>query len=98
MEAKWERQEAGSFWKPEKKGEEITGEVVKQEDGEFGTCFTIKQADGTTIATPSHKALLNRMANVRVGDEVKIVYLGEDLPKQKGYKGTRLYDVFIKKA
>lgn len=98
MANEWQKQDGESaFWKPEHSGEEIIGEIVSKGDGQFGTEYTLKQEDGTVIKTPGHKVLLMRMANAKIGDEVKIVFTGFEPPKQKGWKQTYLYDVFIKK-
>jgi hypothetical protein len=95
--SEWEKQESGNRWKPENKGEELIGVITAQTDTDYGSEYTIKHGDGTISTTPAHKVLLNRMSNAKVGDEVKIVYMGEELPKQKGYKPTKMYEVFIKK-
>ena len=97
MADEYEKQENSSFWAPEKKGDELIGEVIAIDNGQYGKNYTVKRADGTCAITGANKALLPRMAKVIVGSHVKIVYQGEELPKVKGYNPTKLFDVFIKK-
>jgi hypothetical protein len=94
----WEEQEGNQYWKPTEKGEEIQGEIVGVRESTYGSVYDIKQQNGEVITTSSYKALLARLSQVKIGDEVKIVYDGEDLPKQKGYKPTKLFKVYIRKA
>ena len=94
----WEKQESGSFWKPERENEEIQGEVIAIDDGEYGKNYSIKQDDGKVVLTGANKALLPRMLKVKIGDIVKIVYTGSEAPTVRGHKPTKLFDVFIKKA
>jgi hypothetical protein len=97
MADEWIKQENSAFWSPEKNGDELVGEVIAIDEGQYGKNYTVKKEDGTVVITGANKALLPRMMNVKVGGHVKIVYLGEELPKIKGYKPTKLFDVFIKK-
>ena len=94
----WIEQTSSSFWKPEQIGDSIEGELTKIEDGTYGTNYTLKQADGTNIIPGAYKALISRMANANIGDMVKIVYDGQEAPKMKGYKPTKLFKVFVKKS
>jgi len=97
MSDEWEKQESGAYWTPAKINEELVGEVITIDEGQYGKNYTVRQADGKTLITGANKALLPRMVNVKVGTQVKIIYLGEELPTVKGYKPTKLFDVFIKK-
>jgi hypothetical protein len=95
----WKKQENASFWKPEVKGEEQIG-IVKEirKDDKFGESYVIEQDDTKDlVVTPSHKVLQNRMRGVKVGDKVKIVYQGQDLPKVKGHNPTSMYEVYLDK-
>lgn len=98
MSDDWQQQQSASFWKPSAKGEELVGEVVAIDDGQYGKNYTVKQANDELAITGANKALLPRMMKVVIGSTVKIVYQGEELPKIKGYRPTQLFDVFIKKA
>jgi hypothetical protein len=89
----WKKQENLAFWQPEKKGDEIVGTVTKLTDGVYGTHFVISTKEGD-ITTPAHKVLISRMSGIKVGDMVKIVFLGEELPKVKGQNPTKLYEVY----
>ena len=93
----YEKQESEmGFWNP-KVGEEIEGEVVFIEIGQYGKQITIKKSDGSLQKTPSHKVLQAKLSKVVVGDKVKLHYVKEDLPKLKGQQGARIYDVYIDK-
>ena len=94
----WKEAEAGDFWKPENKGEELEGEYIEQLEGTYGSTFKIKKADGTVVSTPSYKVLISRMANVPRNSLVKIIYDGEEPPKQRGWKPTKLFRVMYKEA
>lgn len=97
--SEWEEIKGNSgLWIPEKKDESVEGEVVEIKKGLYGLQLVIQKADGTKATTPSHKALQSRLTDFQVGDFIKIVYLGVDLPKVKGQQGTRLYSVFRKPA
>ena len=85
-----------SFWNPSVIGEYIEGELQKKVDGDFGTICIIKTHDGE-VSTPSHKVLQNRMAKVNIGQIVRIVLTGEELPKIKGHNPTKLYEVYVKR-
>jgi hypothetical protein len=94
----WEKQEGAGFWKPEKKGDELIGEVVDIKEGTYGTQYVIEKEDGESVVCPSWKVLLNRMSNANKGDMVKIVYQGEEAPKVRGNRPTKLFDAFIKRV
>ena len=95
---KWEKQENSQYWKPENKGDNLIGEILGSEMTEdFGMSYTLKTADGKIAVTPSHKVLQNLMRNSKVGDIVKIVYLGLG-EKQKGKNQAKLYEVFIERG
>lgn len=96
MENEWEevKGDAGGIWLPQKKDEQIEGEIVEIKQGQYGIQVTVLNAKGSKMSTPSHKALQSRLGGFQVGDFIKIVYLGADLPKLKGQQGTRLYAVF----
>jgi len=92
----YEKQESvNNFWKAEKENDQIEGLVldIKTHD-EYGKSYVLN-VDGEEVTTPSHRVLQNLMANAKVGDKVKIVYLKTELPTVKGKNGTMMYDVFI---
>ena len=93
----YEKQESEmGFWNP-KVGEEIEGEVVFIEIGQYGKQITIKKSDGSLQKTPSHKVLQAKMNKIVVGDKVKLHYVKDELPRLKGQNPTKLYDVYIDK-
>lgn len=93
----WVKQEGSGFWQPVKEGDELVGKVQEIKEGTYGQQYLIATADGKSVLTPSNKVLQSRMAKVEIGETVKIVYLGVEPPKQRGYKPTLLFDVFVKK-
>jgi len=90
----WEKQEGGSYWIPEKAGEELVGEVIEIKEGEYGKVYLLKKDDGKKITTPSHKVLQSRMVGTEKGDVLKIVFVGEEPPKLKGHSPTKMYEVY----
>ena len=92
----WEKQIGAAIWLPEKEQDELQGEVIEVLEGMYGNQYLIKAADGE-IKTPSHKVLQYRLAKAKIGDKVKIVYVGEEPPAIKGQNPTKMYDVFIAK-
>jgi len=93
----WKKQEGPPMWMPEKEGEELTGVVTDVLDGLYGAQYMIKPAgEEELIKTPSHKVLVNRMAEVKKGDMVKLVFVEEQPPAVKGQNPTKMYEVYIK--
>jgi len=93
----WEKQESAGIWLPEKVGDMLVGVVVGVVEGMYGDQHIIEQEDKSEIKTPSHKVLQNRLVKAKKGDQVKVVYAGEEPPAVKGQNPTKMYDVFIKK-
>ena len=94
--ADWKKQEDRSIWLPTKDGEQVVGVVWDVIEGMYGNQHVIETADGTTITTPSHKVLQNRLVKATKGQEVKIVYVGEEPPSVKGQNPTKMYEVYLK--
>jgi hypothetical protein len=83
------------LWNPATKGEQVEGEVVEIKQGQFGGIqIVLETAQHVKVTTPSHRALQSRLKGFQVGDFIKIVFTGTDLPKLKGNNPTRLYTVF----
>jgi len=82
------------LWLPEVEGSELMGEVVEITQGQYGIQLVILNKEGEKITTPSHKALQVRLFNFKVGDKLKIKFMGIELPKIEGQNGTRLYTVY----
>lgn len=86
----------GNIWKPTQKGEEKIGVVEDIIEGKFGKQYVLI-CDNDTMMTPSHKVLQNRLAEVKRGMTVKMVFQGTELPTVKGNNPTAMYDVYIRK-
>ena len=94
----WKKVESDSqlnFWHPEQKDEELSGEVVKREEGNFGAQYTLRKDDGSEVTTPSHKVLQARMEKTAIGQTVRIVFIGEVPSKVIGRKATQMYEVYV---
>jgi hypothetical protein len=96
MTDEWEKQEGLSMWLPEKEGEELIGKVLDIVEGAYGVQY-ILETDKGVVRTPSHKVLQSRMAKVKKGDTIKIVFSGSEPPSVKGQNPTKLYEVYKKK-
>ena len=93
----WKEVESQGIWKGKDDGDVLEGEIVEiNTEGNFGTQYTIKKSDGTTISTPSHRVLQNRLNTLKKGQFVRIVYEGEEPPRLKGNNPTKLYRVYTK--
>jgi hypothetical protein len=84
------------LWLPTEKGATIEGEVVEIKQGQYGLQLTIADVKGNKVQTPSHRALQARLNEFVIGDGIKIVFLGVDLPKIKGQSGVHLYQAYRK--
>lgn len=98
MTNEWKEQTTDfNVWKPTVEQEELKGFLKEVKDsGDFGKQYLIMKSETEEIWTPSHKVLQNRMINAKVGDEVKIVYEGEELPTVKGNNKTKMYKVYLR--
>lgn len=80
----------GDIWKPGEEGDKLIGEIVNldQNRNNFGVSAQIKRADGSTVWTPAHAWLQNRLAKldaegafvswtVKVGQKIGIRYDGK---------------------
>ena len=93
----WKEQTSGdlNIWLPTKLGEELVGSVIEaKEAGKYGRQLVIKDEVGKEITTASHKVLQARLANIKVGDKVKIVYDGEQPARVRGENPIKMYRVF----
>jgi hypothetical protein len=90
------KESTGTSWKPTEEGDSIEGlligveEHVGQNDSKM---YHIEQKDHATIDVWGSTVLDMRMAVVKIGEEVKIVYkgLGE---KKRGNNAPKLFQVF----
>ena len=84
-----------NMWRPTVKADEIEGNVTEIKAGEFGNQYCVDDSRAGKIWTPSHKMLQSRLANVKKGVYVKIVFEGTELPKVKGQNPMAVYKVFV---
>ena len=90
-----EKIEGLNIWLPKETGEELKGKIVKIDiDATYGTQAIIKKTDGVEILTPSHKWLQNCLKRLNVGDNIRVVFDGDEPPKIKGQSPTKKYSVF----
>lgn len=92
-----ENEGSQGIWLPKEKGDVLQGKVVELRQGIYGIQLLVKDEKENIQTTPSHKALQSRLGGIQVGDFVRIVLQGTDLPKVKGHKPTMLYKVFVKR-
>lgn len=94
-ESGWETIEStGSYWKPEKEGEVIEGTLSEiKEGGKYGTDYTLVTIEQEQVKLPSHRVLQNLMARCKVGDYVRITFVGSQPPKVRGENPTLMYKV-----
>ena len=80
----------------EKTGDSISGIYESREDGAmFGNLvYKIRQDNGETMIVFSTTILESKMAGVKIGDKIKIEYLGEKENKKKGQNPIKLFEVF----
>jgi hypothetical protein len=93
----WKTAGDGSYWKPEKEGDVIEGELLESFEGTYGTGYRIKVGE-KTITIPSYKALISRLSDVAIGSLVRITFKGEEPPKIRGHKPTKLFEVLYREA
>ena len=96
-DGKWEEVGGSSgMWMPVKVGDSVEGVIVELKQGLYGVQAVLKLVDNSLLTTPSHKVLQARLANCKIGDEVKISFEKEELPTIKGRQGTKIYKLLKK--
>jgi len=90
------------YWKPEKKGDERIGTLLRGEAGEYKgkptMQYVIMGDDEKETYTPNHAVLNGKLLTVKAGSRVKIVYQGTGEKKKKGQNAAEMYDVFVSNA
>lgn len=83
-------------WKPQQENDEIIGTLVKVEDevGANKSMLYHLDSDGKPIAVWGSVVLDTKMTAVKVGQKIKIVFLGKG-EAQKGQNPPKLFDVYI---
>jgi hypothetical protein len=94
----WKKVEVGNTWdvRTAKAGDEIVGLFVnKQEDvGENHSKLYTLETDKGNVSVWGTSVLDIRLANVKIGEEVKIVYLGSVPSEKRKGKNYHNFDVF----
>lgn len=83
-------------WK--KEGQEIIGKLIEVKDhlGELdSTMYIVEQENKEIIGIWETGFLATLMANVQIGEKIKIVFEGLGKPKKKGYSPPKLFRVFV---
>lgn len=87
-----------SYWKPEKIGDDIEGNVYEIIEGTYGKQIVLDMGDDengeiATTTLPSHKQLQNFIPKLKVGDYIR-VELVKILPaKVEGRNDSMIYKV-----
>jgi len=82
------------MWFSETEGETIQGEIINiDKNADYGTSYTLKAGEEIK-RLPQHKVLQNRLEGTKIGDTVKVIYVGEEPPTKKGNNPTKMYRVF----
>lgn len=79
------------WWKAEKKGDQVVGQLVDSWEGENGTVFVLDNGE-KRIGLPSHGFLVTGMKQVPLRSIVRVTYTGEGKAKP-GQNAPKLYDV-----
>lgn len=65
------------IWKPEQADEQLTGEIIDADEGEYGPYVIIQsEDDDIDYQTPGHAALRKKIKRLKVGERVRITFLG----------------------
>lgn len=87
-------------WKPVKEGDEVSGLYVDFKDittklGQVKV-YTLQQEDGTFVAVFGKTVIDREMAKLKLGDEVKIVYMGTERNPKSGFSFKK-FDVYSRR-
>lgn len=96
MSEEWNKVEPGNVWKEEKEGDSIWGTLKNIREGNYDNkVYDIETEEGLRTVFGS-VVLDDRMAAVKMNQDVKIVFTGTSPSKVPGRNPTKLYDVFTK--
>jgi hypothetical protein len=87
-----------NVWHYEKTGDEIVGQVVKIEDNRMydtKKVYELKKDDGASVLVFGTTVLDSKMRGIKIGNRVKIVYVGIKDSAVKGRNPTKLFEVFV---
>lgn len=96
MGKKWHRQGfSGDFHKWEVEGDALEGVVEAIREGKFGDVCDLRTAEGRKVTFPVQTglALLFEGSGIKVGDEIRVVYIGYRKNEKTGrdFKDFELY-------
>ena len=91
---RWVQMGQGAFLKWETAGQELEGHWGGTSDGKFGPLGALDTSSGR-VTFPLHTALLD-LKGVRIGAEVKIMYVGKQM--SKGGREFKAFQVFLASA
>jgi len=96
MQEDWKKVEPGNVWKEENEGDSIEGTLKNIREGNYeNKVYDIETEEGLRTVFGS-VVLDDRMAQVELGQKIKIVFTGTSPSKVPGRNPTKLYDVFVK--
>ena len=89
---------APSYWKPEKIGDNIEGNIYEINDGNYGKQIVLDMGDDengeiVTTTLPSHKQLQNFIPKLQVGDYIRVKLVNILPAKVEGRNDTMIYKV-----
>lgn len=95
MTKKWKKLEANPAWKFEEE-KELTGTYVSMEENvgpNNSKLYTLKKPDDSVIGVWGNTMLDDKFKSIKVGEEVKIIYLGKAKSKKTGneYNNFEIY-------
>ena len=94
-EKEWKKSE-DSIYKFESEGDTVFGKLISKEKGYTydNEVYKIETDDKKVLVIFSTSVLQSLMANINIGQEVKIVYLGSKQSEKKGFNDIKLFEVF----
>jgi len=81
------------FWEPTSENPMIDGEIIREETGLYGRDLIILCESGNEFTIPNLTVLKKKLADVKIGDTVRITLLGEKPSKStpgKTYKDFKV--------
>jgi hypothetical protein len=85
----------GDYWKPTQIGESIEGTIVKFTEGNYGPQIVLKLEDEREIELPSHKHIVNKIAELYEQDYIKVTLTDIKKSNDPDYNDTPIYKVEV---
>jgi hypothetical protein len=103
LEKRDKDRKVSKYWKPEKKGDTIEGEIIdfikKQYDGESRGEVMLLSTDHGDRETPAHQDIQEYQPQLRHGDKIKITCTNiEDRELKRGPRAGDKYQIFTYKV